>query len=166
MIYWMHSPFTSIWELYILLFGVIGIVFSFILSFGVYIFFAYVFASIGKKFGIGTFPQFLVPVWNIVLLCDCAKIERWVAAGVVLPLFFGLPGVGFLRSVASITAFAANVYLWGKLAERLGKNFWFWGIITPLLGWFPSLILAFDGSRSSGGAYNAGRSQGSGYIEL
>lgn len=148
-----------------LLLGVIGVVFSFILSFGLYIFFAYVFTCIGRKFSIGTFPQFLIPIWNLVLLCDCAGIERWVAAGVALPLSFSFLG-GFLRHAASIAAFAANVYLWGKIAERLGKNFWLWGIITPLFGWLPSIVLAFDGSRSSVGANNTGGGQGSGYIDL
>lgn len=60
-----------------------------------------------------------------------------------------LPFSEVFSSGAALVAFAANVYLWGKIAERLGKNFWLWGILTPVLLGLPVLILAFDGSMPS-----------------
>lgn len=143
-----------------------GVYWPFMVSGGVYIFFSYVFARIGEKFGVGSWPQFFVPIYNIMLFCDCAGIERWVTAGIVLPFFFGYLGGGFFGGVVSVIAFASNVYLWGKLAERLGKNFWLWGVITPILWWLPSVVLAFDSSRPLAGTNDGEGDQGGRYINL
>lgn len=158
-----YSPFIITGALFGL---VLGFVYTMLIAIAMYVFFSYVFAKIGEKFGVGSLPQFFVPIYNIVLLCDCAGVERWVAAIVVLPIIFGYLRIMFFSRIAAAAAFAASVYLWGKLAERLGKNFWLWGVITPILWWLPSAVLAFDSSRPMAGTGGVVRDQGERYINL
>lgn len=121
------------------------------------IFASYVLYRIGRKFQVGSLPGFLVPIYNIVLLCDCARISRWFAAGILFPavvlflamslgVFFMGPLVFFFKISSPMVVFATNVYLWGNIAQRLGKNFWVWGLCVPLLFFLPVLALAFDDS--------------------
>ena len=64
------------------------------------------------------------------LLCRCAQISPWWVAGMFVP---------FLN-------IAACVYVYGKLAEGLGKNFWAYGLGMFALG-IPMFLLAWDNSR-------------------
>ncbi len=140
--------------MFTILFGALLVIVLVLMCFGVYIFAAYVFSRLGAKFRIGSFIRFLIPFYNVALLCDCAKISRWFTVAIIAPgivtaamnIVSFYVFVGFFSSGAALVAFAANVYLWGSIAERLGKNFWFWGLITPVLLGLPVLILAFDGS--------------------
>ena len=103
---------------------------------------------------VGRFRDYLVPVWNLALLCDCGGVTRWTAAGLALPapLFWiicaaGAPSLEFYagRALAALFIFCW-VYLWGSVAERLGKSFWLWGAACLVFGGVPVLFLAFDGS--------------------
>lgn len=126
-------------------------VIMFFAFFGVYIFVAFVFSRVGKKCGVGSFLQFLIPIWNAILLCDCAKISRWVTVAVVAPglILFPLNKLGIVVTpeaidrAAQFITFAGNAYIWGKIAGRMGKNEWLWGIFTPILAFIPTLFLAF-----------------------
>lgn len=122
--------------------------------FFVYILAAFVFSRIGRKFNVGSFLLFLIPFYNLMLLCDCAGVSRWLTVGIAAP---GV--IVFLMNVASffvfapllepayaLLALASCVYLWGSIAERLGKNFWIWGIVTSVFMGIPAVFLAFDGS--------------------
>lgn len=127
-------------------------VFSILLGTAFYFFGAYVMFRIGVKFRVGRYRDYLVPVWSIMLLCDCAGITRWTAAGLALPMtvFFFLGSDSELelyvgRAMAALFIFCW-VYLWGSIAKRLGKNFWLWGVACILLGGIPVLFLAFDDS--------------------
>ena len=119
----------------------------------------YVLSRIGRKFGVGTFWSFLIPIYNIFLLCDCAQISRWFSIGIFFPalvllitttLGFLLMGpLIFLFNLSiPLVIFATNMYVWGRIAERLGKNFWIWGLCVPLFCGLPILVLAFDDSMS------------------
>lgn len=140
--------------MFTILFGALAVIVLVLMCFGIYIFAAYVFSRLGEKFRTGSFFLFLIPFYNIILLCDCARISRWFTVAIVAPgiITAAMNIVSFyvfaevFSSGAALVAFAANVYLWGKIAERLGKNFWLWGIITPVLLGLPVLIMAFDGS--------------------
>ena len=119
-----------------------------------YLFAAYVMFRVGEKFRVGRFRDYLVPVWNLALLCDCGGVTRLVAAGLALPapLFWiicaaGAPSLEFYagRALAVLFVFCW-VYLWGSVAERLGKSFWLWGAACLVFGGVPVLFLAFDGS--------------------
>ena len=119
-----------------------------------YLFAAYVMFRVGEKFRVGRFRDYLVPVWNLALLCDCGGVTRWTAAGLALPapLFWiicaaGAPSLEFYagRALAALFVFCW-VYLWGGVAERLGKSFWLWGAACLVFGGVPVLFLAFDGS--------------------
>ena len=119
-----------------------------------YLFAAYVMFRVGEKFRVGRYRDYLVPVWNLALLCDCGGVTRLVAAGLALPapLFWiicaaGAPSLEFYagRALAALFIFCW-VYLWGSVAERLGKSFWLWGAACLVFGGIPVLFLAFDGS--------------------
>lgn len=119
-----------------------------------YLFAAYVMFRVGEKFRVGRYRDYLVPVWNLALLCDCGGVTRLVAAGLALPapLFWiicaaGAPSLEFYagRALAALFIFCW-VYLWGSIAERLGKSFWLWGAACLVFGGVPVLFLAFDGS--------------------
>ncbi len=100
----------------------------------VYLFSCYVLYRIGSKFGIGSFWHYLIPFYNIVLMCRCGDVSAW--------------------NVLGLMVFPINIYstinIWGSIAERLGKSYWLYGITTLLIG-IPVLILAFDSSRPAGG---------------
>lgn len=106
------------------------ILISLFISAAVYLFICFVLFRIGRKFGIGSFPKFCIPIYNGVLICRCGGISGWWLLGMVLPVI----GIIF------------TIYLWGSVARRLGKNFWVYGLGTLLLG-LPVFILAFDGSK-------------------
>ena len=140
--------------LFTLLFGAMAVLFLVLVFFGVYLFTVYVLSRLGGKFRVGSYFQFLIPIYNVMLLCDCAKLTRWLTVAVIFPGF-----VASAMNVASLHLFepyvktaglliglAGNVLLWGSIAKRLGKNFWLWGIITTVLCGLPVLILAFDSS--------------------
>lgn len=119
-----------------------------------YLFAAYVMFRVGEKFRVGRYRDYLVPVWNLALLCDCGGVTRLVAAGLALPapLFWiicaaGAPSLEFYagRALAALFIFCW-VYLWGSVAERLGKSFWLWGAACLVFGGVTVLFLAFDGS--------------------
>ena len=137
-----------------ILLGLTALLLSITLCAAGYIFAAYVMFRVGEKFRVGRFRDYLVPVWNLVLICDCAGVTRWVAAGLVLPapLFLMIraacaPQIEFYagRALAALFVFCW-VYLWGSVAERLGKSFWLWGAACLVFGGVPVLFLAFDGS--------------------
>lgn len=141
----MFAPFL-LW----LLTFIFAISFFFIL----YIFIAYVFSRLGKKFAVGSFVEFLIPIYNVMLLCDCASVSRWLTVGIVAPGFISgamnaltyFPFMPLFVPASGLIALIATFYLWGSIAKRLDKNFWVWGIITTLLMGIPLLILAFDNS--------------------
>lgn len=98
-----------------------------------YVFGAYVLFRIGRKFGIGSFGEYCVPIYNYVLLCRCAAVSPWM----LLLLFVPLANIGF------------TVYLWGTIARKLDRDFWLFGLGALLLG-ISVLVLAFDDSRPAG----------------
>lgn len=95
----------------------------------VYLFSAFVLYRIGRKFKKGTFWEYCIPIYNSVLICRCAGITPWH----LIWLFIPLANIVFI------------VYLWGAVAQRLGHNFWIFGLGIFLFA-IPILILAFDGS--------------------
>lgn len=95
----------------------------------IYVASCYVLYRIGRKFGIGSFPGYLVPIYNMYLLCRCADFPGWFL------LFFFVPLINIFMTFL----------LWGKIAERLGKDMLLWGLLCTLLG-VPVIILAFDRS--------------------
>jgi len=112
-----------------------AMIFIIFLALGLYFFFAFVHYRIGQKFGIGSFGEYCVPVYNMVLICRCAGISPWSLLGLLIPYI----NFGFC------------VYIFGSLARRLGQNFWVFGFLITILG-FPLLILAFDSSKPVYGA--------------
>lgn len=95
-----------------------------------YLFISYVLYRVGRKFGIGSFLGYCIPIYQVVLLCRCAGYSGWYT----LFLFVPLVNIVF------------TFLIWGRIAERLGKNMVLWGLLCTILG-LPVLFLAFDSSR-------------------
>ena len=140
--------------MFTIMFGAFAVIALIFFCFWIYILAAYVLSRVGKKFGVGSFPLFLIPVYNIMLLCDCAKVTRWLTVGLVAPgiVTFVMNAVTLylfapvLEPASALVAVAAAVCLWGNIAKRLGKNFWLWGIGMVVFMGLPVLIMAFDSS--------------------
>ena len=97
---------------------------------GIYWFCIYVAYRIGRKFSIGSLPAFAIPVYNLVLLSRCGGFSGWFVLVNLIPY---------------IGSTVFSISLFGAIAQKLGKNFWLYGL-GSLLG-IPILFLAFDGSR-------------------
>lgn len=105
----------------------------------IYLVMSYVLYKIGQKFDLGApFWHYLVPIYNMVLMCRCGDVSAWNVLGMMI----------FPISIYSI------INVWGSIAERLGKNYWLYGITTLFVG-IPVFILAFDSSTPQGKAYGA-----------
>ena len=129
----------------------IAAILLFFMYFGVYFIAVYVFTRVGRKFGVGSFIQFMIPIWNMILLCDCGKVSRWTVAAIAAPglILWPLNKLGIvvtpdaLDTAAGLIIFLGNAYIWGNIAGRLGKNKVLWGLMTPLLAFIPAAFLAF-----------------------
>ena len=144
------------------------------LTLGVYALFAYVLYRVGRKFGLGGYPRYLIPVYNLILMCRCAELPgvyvvlllapgAVALAGVLLGIlltgpFAGVALLPLLHPLAWLVAVGAHTVLWGRIAQRLGKDFWLWGLLVAFF-WLPLLVLALDDSLPPGG----GRE---GYLEV
>lgn len=133
---------------------------------GLYLFVSWVHHRIGRKFGIGSFGEFCIPIYGWVLLCRCAGLSAWN----VLWFFVPVPlanlvwiagvwsgqigtnsyGVALAFVVAALLVSSVfAVFFWGTMAERLGHSFWVYGLC---IFWFaiPVYGLAFDSSTYAG----------------
>jgi type IV pilus assembly protein PilM len=99
---------------------------------GLWLIFSYIIYRIGRKFGVGSFLTYCVPVYNVVLLCRCGNISPWNALGLAVPI---------------VNIYFA-IHIWGSIAQRLGKNYWVYGIVSLVLP-VTVIIMAFDGSLPS-----------------
>lgn len=139
-----------------------------------YLITGYVLYRIGRKFGVGTFPRWLIPLYNLILLTRCAGLSPWWAApsiaqfGIILlliPLMFvDLMFAMSLMSLAQILNFIGYIIIaiiFGNIAKRLGKNLVLWVILAliPVANLIAVLILAFDSSRPMSGGDDSWQSE-------
>ncbi len=136
----------------------------------------FVFYRIGKKFGVGKYWEWLIPIYNMVLLNRCAGTPMYVVFPFIgamaltllmIPMFFvsfelalGLSSIAQILNLLSIISLFIII---GKVAERLGKSFILWGflgVLGGLLLGIPYLILAFDSSRPVDGGGGGGGGSG------
>ena len=96
---------------------------------GLWLVFSYILYRIGRKFEVGSFLGYCVPVYNVVLLCRCGSISPWNVLGLAVPIV----NIYFV------------IHIWGSIAQKLGKSYWIYGIVSLI---FPVtvLIMAFDSS--------------------
>ena len=73
--------------MFTIFFGAFALLAALAATFGFYLFSAYVMYRLGDKFRVGSFAGFLLPVYNVMLLCDCAGVTRWLTAGLAAPAF-------------------------------------------------------------------------------
>ena len=97
-----------------------------------YLFGSYVMYKIGLKLNVKAgYGAYLVPIYPLYLLAKGANINPWIIVGLIIPY------VGIIF----------GVYYWGKIAERLNRSFWLYGLGVLLLG-IPILILAFSNKKA------------------
>lgn len=96
----------------------------------VYLFATYAQYKLANKFSPHDFWPFLIPFYNLVLLCRIAGKSGWF----VLVLF--IPYIG---------AIAVPFVIFGKIAQKLGHNFWLFGFLS-LFFYISMYILAFNSS--------------------
>jgi len=90
-----------------------------------YLFSAYVFWRVGRKFRNEGYGWYCLPLYNLVLLCRCAGVSPWHIAALFIP----------------IVNFGATIWIWGNVARRMDKSFWAYGLGSFFL--IPVLVLAF-----------------------
>ncbi len=101
--------------------------------------------KLGKKFGGYAYWKFCIPIYNLALLCDFARITRKY---LLLILISGI--VPFLKIPPRIINLVLSFFFFGylsyKLAESLGKNKQLWFGIGGILFFVPLLVFGFDSS--------------------
>jgi hypothetical protein len=117
-----------------------AVVFTIIFGLGIYLFMCFVQFKICEKFGIGSLFECCIPIYNMVLLCRCADISGWNVLWLILP---GALFRGDLSAFALIITIIFTVILWGKIAEKMGRSFWQYGLGCTFLLGIPILVLAF-----------------------
>lgn len=119
---------------------VVGIIFGL----GFYMFACFVLFKICEKFGVGSLFECCIPIYNIILLCRCADISGWNVLWYILPAAFLQ---GNLKVIAAFISIAITVVLWGRIAQRMGRSFWQYGLGSAFLFGIPVLVLAFGPAR-------------------
>lgn len=119
---------------------------------GIYIFYSWVLSRLGRKFGVGSFVEFLIPIWNILLLLRCAGMGAIQVSWYFLPFMLAFAaeyGIGtiHLPLLAFLAAFVVTAVAWGKVAGRLDYSPILFGLLFILFPFLPPLILAFDQSK-------------------
>ena len=128
-----------------------SIVLGIIFGLGFYLFFCFAQFKICEKFGVGSLFECCIPIYNMVLLCRCADISGWNALWLIA---VGIPGVNLIVWVI------LTVVLWGRIAERMGRSFWQYGLGSAFLLGIPVLVLAFGPARPRvAGAARGGASE-------
>jgi len=121
-----------------------AIVFGIIFGIGFYLFSCFVGFKICEKFGIGSLFECCIPIYNVVLLCRCADISGWNALWYIIPAAFFK---GELQVLGALISAVFTVVLFGRIAERMGRSFWQYGLGSAFLLGIPVLVLAFGPAR-------------------
>ncbi len=94
-------------------------VFAVIVSIAIYIYFAVALLTIAKKTNTPNAWLAFIPIANVYLMTQVAKLPAWWTLAVLLPLF---PFIG------AIAMWAVLIYIWWKIAEVLGRPGW-WSLL-------------------------------------
>ncbi|MBD3244993.1 MAG: hypothetical protein GF335_03305 [Candidatus Moranbacteria bacterium] len=123
-------------------FATFGIIFL-ILGIALYVYYAICLMKIAKRLNVNNAWMAWIPVANVVLQLQVAKMSPWLAL-VFVGMF--IPVVNFIAGIAMLVI---NVISWMKIAERLGKPNW-WGVLTlvPIVNLIVPGYLAFSQSQS------------------
>ncbi len=118
----------------------------------IYLFYSWVLSRLGRKFDVGSFVEFLIPFWNVVLLLRCAGMGAIHVSWFFLPVVFAVAaqyGIGTIHLPLSaiLAVFVMTAVVWGKVAGRLDYSPILFGLLFILFPFLPPLILAFDQSK-------------------
>lgn len=94
-----------------------------------YFWWAWIHAKLGAMVGVGSFIQFLVPLWNVYLyfktMLRINGLNPWSLLLFIVPI--------------------VNVIYWfhfmAKTAQKLGKNYWVWGVLLLVTAPFMFLFI-------------------------
>lgn len=90
-----------------------------IIGVALYIYFAIALMAIAKKTKTPNGWLAFIPIANIYLMTQIAKLPGWYTLGILLAI------IPFIGGIAFMVLFA---YFWWKIAEEIGKPGW-WGIL-------------------------------------
>lgn len=113
----------------------------------VYLFWGYIEYRIARKIDITIkYEAFLIPFRQWGRICPYAGIsEIWG----IMPTALVIIGQHFQSDIlfAAISLFYTITYsiIWGRIAERFGKNFWLWAIFSNF--GIPLIFLAFNSDK-------------------
>ncbi|MBP2655387.1 MAG: hypothetical protein H6Q73_2956 [Firmicutes bacterium] len=135
---------------------IIGMIFGLIIGLAFYGLGCYITCRLLQKFVPSTeLKECLIPFWNMYLVLRVAVTNPvpyfWyiVLPSLVLGFLGGLLDLSALRSLGSLIGAILWARAMGLIAEKLGKNFWAFAVLTVIpVGNFVGLcILAFDDSK-------------------
>ena len=101
----------------------------------IYLFMAFALMTIGNKTKTKNSWLAFIPIANIYLMTQIVKISGWWTLLVI---------VAWIPFVGSLILAALTIYLWWKIAERMGRPGW-WGIlmIIPIVNFVIMYLLAW-----------------------
>ena|SRR3989338_4955798 len=102
--------------------GMIAGLFMFVLIVGlaVYIYSSLALMTIAKKAKVENGWLAFIPIANVYLMTQIAKLPGWYTLAILLPL---IPAIG------PVALMVVMAYFWWKICEQLGKPGW-WGVLT------------------------------------
>ena len=93
--------------------------FALIIGIAIYIYFAFALMAIAKKTKTPNGWLAFIPIANIYLMTQIAKLPGWYTLGILAIIIPVIGGIAFM---------VLFVYFWWKIAEEIGKPAW-WGIL-------------------------------------
>src|SRR3989338_3295810 len=91
-----------------------------IIGIALYIYFAFALMAIAKKTNTPNGWLAFIPIANVYLMTQIAKLPGWYTLAILLPL---IPAIG------PVALMVVMAYFWWKICEQLGKPGW-WGVLT------------------------------------
>ena len=94
-------------------------VFAMLIAIAIYVYFALALMAIAKKTNTPNGWLAFIPIANIYLMTQIAKLPGWYTLVILLPI---IPVIGGIAMAAAI------IYFWWKIAEAINKPGW-WSIL-------------------------------------
>ena len=100
--------------------GLVFMIFFLILFLALYLYVSFAIMAMAKKTNTPNGWMAFMPIANVILLLQIAKLPWWYVFGFLL---------GFIPFLGILILIAGGIYLWWKVAEAVGKPGW-WGILS------------------------------------
>lgn len=112
----------------------------------------YIFYRLGRKFHApDPYWHYLIPIWNYIILCRCTRLSKYYAVFyhvlyfvATMILFLGEslnePALLNIWVCLFIMCIMLEAEIFGRLAQRLNKDFWLYGF-SGFVAYFPLILL-------------------------